>query len=250
MIKPEISKSFHIIFDTNMKYIAVGEDHVGAFAFDFNDSKQTEYLKAFLKKYNNRITVWYEGPNTSAISKSFRNFEVGLKKFNLTYKFSYIVRGWELDLKFNKNCEYAGILLGAEVGDYVGLLGNCLDNKRTLLDAFVDCKKIKGTQPRGPTKAEVIEALSENNNMPSDVLLMMMAPKSANVSTLKAIYDGGNSAMRAKYFFGVPGAKTTSAVYKRVDTFNKSRDIHLAKKMKSVGGIFLAGDGHIEHNLI
>lgn len=233
-----------------MKYIAVGEDHVGAFAFDFNNSKQTEYLKKFLKKHNNRITVWYEGPNLLAISKSFKNFEVGLEKFNSIYEFSYVVKGWELDLKFNKNCEYAGILLGGEVGDYVSLLGSCLDNKRTLLDAFVDCKKIKGAQPRSPTKAEVIEALSENDKTPSDVLKMMMAPKSANESTLKAIYSGGNNAMRAKYFYGVPGARTTSAVYKRVDDFNNLRDKHLAKKMKSVGGIFLAGDGHIEHNLI
>jgi hypothetical protein len=247
-MKIENSKNLHIIFDSNMKYIGVGEDHVGAFAFNFKDSKQVEYLKNFLNKTKNKVTVWYEGPSIAAKSKSFKNFEAELKQFQSVNNFTYTVKGWETDLKFNKEYEYAGILLGAEVRDYVSLLGTHLNGKKTLLEAMVDCKNVKGTQPRGPTKDEVIKALSDSGK-PCDVLLEMMKPKSATKATLELIYGGGNRAMRAKYFAGTPGAKTTSQVYKRVDNFNKSRDMHLAKKMQQKGGIFLAGDGHIEHNI-
>ena len=253
-MKPQISKGFHIIFDLkDMKYIGIGEDHNGLHAFDFKNSSHIEYLKKFLLKRNNSVNIWYEGPNISAKSKSFQNFENELRKFQTDHKinFRYLVKGWDADLKFDKMQEYAGILLGAEVYDYANLIGiSNLNGKKTLLQAMVDCKKIKGTQLIGPTIQEAKTSLTESSGAPCDVLEEMMKDGSATMQTLQKIYGGGNNAMRAKYFYGTPGAKTNSAVYKRVDEFNKTRDRHLAKKMKQEGGIFLAGDGHIEFNLL
>ena len=80
----------------------------------------------------------------------------------------------------------------------------------------------------------------------SDILNEMIQPDSAKKETLEKIYGGSYNAMRAKYFEGSPGAKTSSSIYKRVDNFNRARDKHLANLMRTKGGIFLAGDGHIE----
>lgn len=236
----------HTEFGPN--YIGVGEDHKGKYAFDFKNKKQTQHLyDMFLK--SKVITCWFEGPNASKKSPSFVAFVKDLKKWQNTYKELSSVKvqekGWELSLKFNREEEITGILLGAEAYEYEKLIGNQLDRRQTLAQAFVNSKAIKGSQSTPVTMPELIKCLSDQNG-PTDVLNQMTQPESANRKTLDIIYGGGYSAMRAKYFEGSPNSKTSSSVYKRVQGFNEARDKHLANLMRTKGGIFLAGDQHIE----
>ena len=124
--------------------------------------------------------------------------------------------------------------------DVIKMLGIYLDEERTLLEAIVDSGKFKGTQLRGPTTEEAVDALSDRNG-PSDILELMMSEKSATEDNVKYIYGR----LRDKYFEGSSGALKTSDIYKRVNSFNDLRDKHLAKKMKVSNGIFLAGDDHM-----
>lgn len=234
----------NIAFDPKGNYIGIGEDHVGSFAFDFGDKEHIDKLKNMMKNSNNSslIDVYYEGPNEKAKSKSYLMFIKRLTDWMKTNNVRLTIKqiGWERDLSFPKDIEYSTILLGPEPDQVVSLLGKQLDGKQSLLDAIVKCGNFKGTQSRGPTKNEVIAALS-NGSSPSDVLQTMMKDKSANMETIRLIYGG----MRDKYFQGTKGALTSSPLYARVNKFNDIRDRHLAKKMKTNGGIFLAGDDHI-----
>ena len=234
-----------IIF--NRKYIAIGEDHVGKYEFNFNDATHTNNLESFLSGKNS-ISIWYEGPNITAKSKSYKNFVSDFKNYirNNDIKCSVSEKGWETDLSFSKDSEYTTVLLGAEPSQVISLIGSKLDGKRTLLDAIVDSGKFKGSRSAGPSKSDVIYALSDGGR-PSEILKLMMEDNSATKEVIYRIY-GGSSPMRDLYFEGSAGALISSAIYKRVKTFNESRDKHLANKMQTVGGIFLAGNDHI--NLI
>ena len=234
----------NIAFDPKGDYIGIGEDHVGSFAFNFSDDAHIKQLKDFLTRKTTFtfVDVYYEGPNEKAKSQSYKNFVKQLNgwlkanKTNLTVR----ERGWERDLNFPKDIEYSTILLGPEPQQVISLIGRELNGKQSLLDAIVKCGKFKGTQNRGPSKEEVIAALSDGTR-PSDVLQLMMKEDSATAATVRSIYGG----MRDKYFEGSQNAAITSPIYRRVNQFNEMRDRHLAKKMKSEGGIFLAGDDHI-----
>lgn len=229
------------------KFIGIGEDHKGAYGFSFNNDSDVQKLSQLIDK-KKTITCWYEGPKVGKKSASFVQFVKDFKawlKTNNHKDIKIIEKGWELSLRFNRMEEITGILLGAEAGEYKKLIGNQLNGKQTLADAIVKCKAIKGSQSSSVTMPELIKALS-NNGKPTDVLQTMQQPNSATVNTLYAIYGGGYGAMRAKYFEGTKGAKKSSSVYKRVNNFNSARDKHLAKLMKNQGGIFLAGDQHIE----
>lgn len=232
----------HIIFDPRNRYIGVGENHVGAHAFDFNNESHTSQLKNVLANHGSSISVFYEGPNERAKSPSYKNFVNELKKWKKINNIKSSIRevGWETDATFPKEIEYSTILLGPEPPQVISLIGKYLDGKRSLLDAIVDCKNFKGSQSRGPTKEEVIRALS-NGSKPSDVLETMMEDKSANPTTVRKIYGG----MRDKYFEGTRNALVGTPLYRRVNKFNELRDTLLARRMHTQGGIFLAGDDHI-----
>lgn len=234
----------HNFFRDN--YIGIGEDHNGDYAFDFYDKNETDLLSKFLNN-KDRVTIWYEGPNVSAKSKSYRNFISDIKKFidKNKIKISIDERGWETDLKLPKDVDYTNILLGAEPEQYISLFGPQLTGKQTLAEAIVNSKNLKGAQSSTITMKELVDALS-NNSKPSDILLEMQKENSATRETIYKIYGGAYNAMRAKYYEGTPGAYTSSKVYQRVQSVNTIRDKHLANKMKTIGGIFLAGDGHIE----
>ena len=232
-----------IIF--NSKYIAIGEDHVGKYGFNFNDTRHINGITSLLSDKTS-ITVWYEGPNITAMSKSYKNFVSDFKKYikNNNIKCSVSEKGWETDLSFPKDSEYATVLLGAEPSQVISLIGSKLDGKRTLLDAIVDSGNFKGSRSHGPSKSDVIHALSDGRR-PSEILKLMMEDKSATKESIYRIY-GGSSPMRDVYFEGSVGALVFSTIYKRIKTFNESRDKHLANKMQTVGGIFLAGNDHIK----
>ena len=237
----------HVVFDK--KYIGIGEDHKGKYALDFKNKDHVEKLYSLFSNLKNEITCWYEGPNANKKSPSFVNFIKELKKWQSSHKefskIKIVEKGWELSLKFKREEELTGVLLGAEVYEYEKLLGSQLDGKQTLAQAFVNSKAIKGSQASPIKMDELIKCLSDQNGI-SDVLSEMIEPFSAKKNTLEKIYAGSYSAMRAKYFAGTPNSKTSSSIYKRVDNFNSARDKHLANLMRSKGGIFLAGDGHIE----
>lgn len=237
----------HTYFGLN--FIGVGEDHKGKHAFNFKNATHTTNLYNLVNKSRSSIDCWFEGPNASKKSPSFKNFILEFKQWLSLYEEFKRVRinekGWELTLKFNRDEELTGVLLGAEAYEYEKLLHTQLDSKQTLAEAFVKAGTIRGSQAAPIQMFELIKNLTDQNG-PTDVLLKMQEPNSANRKTLDSIYAGGYGAMRAKYFAGVQGAKKSSTVYKRVDAFNSARDRHLAKLMKTKGGIFLAGDGHIE----
>lgn len=232
----------NIAFDPKGNYIGVGEDHVGSFAFEFGNETHIEQLKTLTDRTATFVNVYYEGPNERAKSESYKNFVKQLNRWLKSNKTNLTIRerGWERDLHFPKDIEYTTILLGPESGQVISLIGTELNGKQTLLDAIVKCGKFKGTQNRGPTKDEVVQALSNGGN-PSDVLQTMMQENSATTSTVRLIYGS----MRDKYFEGSRGAAISSPIYRRVNQFNEIRDRHLARSMKRDGGIYLAGDDHI-----
>lgn len=237
----------HTYFGVN--FIGVGEDHKGKHAFNFKNNNHTNNLYNLVSKSRSQIDCWFEGPNASKKSPSFKNFVREFKQWLTLYDEFKRVRvneiGWELTLKFNRDEELTGVLLGAEAYEYEKLISSQLNSKQTLAEAFVNAGTIRGSQSSPVRMHELVRNLSDQNG-PTDVLLKMQEPNSANRKTLDAIYAGGYGAMRAKYFAGTQNAATSSYVFKRVDNFNKARDKHLAKLMKTKGGIFLAGDGHIE----
>lgn len=235
----------HIILKPEKKYIGIGEDHAGAYVFSFSNSTHLNALVQLLNNQKN-ITVWFEGPNLSAKSKSFKNFVKELKTYIQKQKLNIIIneKGWEIGYAFPKDIEYASILLGPDVSWVLSILAKELTGNQPLITAIAKSHAFRGTQAKAADEKDIIEALTDYYK-PTDILELMMSENSATVNNVKAIWGGEYAAMRAKYFEGTPGALLSSKVYKRVNSFNKLRDKNLANKMKSYGGIFLAGNDHI-----
>lgn len=235
----------HIFFTE--KYIGIGEDHNGAHAFNFLNQEHVGNLSEYLKDKSS-VKVWYEGPTVQAKSRSYLNFLEQLKKYKSDndLKFSVTEVGWEVGFRLPKQVDYTNILLGAEPDQYIQILGSQLNGKQTLAEAFVKSRGIKGSQSTPITMKDLVDCLSDGST-PSDILIEMQKPNSATQQIVRKIYGGGYSAMRAKYYEGTAGAFTSSSIYKRVQSVNELRDKHLANKMKREGGIFLAGDGHIQY---
>ena len=57
----------------NQKFICIGEDHDGDYAFKFDNSENHKKLLEYIDKNDFRIKLWYEG--VSRPSKSFDNFK-------------------------------------------------------------------------------------------------------------------------------------------------------------------------------
>ena len=236
-------KPTHIVFSPPNfipKYIGVGEDHVGAYALDFSNETHKNKLLELLKDKKS-TTLWYEGPREDAKSKSFNNFVERFKSFIKSNNLNVTIKekGWEEGYLIPKETDYTNILLGAEPEYVIEMAGFELNGRQSLFDAIVRCGKFKGSQSFAVTPRDL-----ENCLRGSDVLAEMKKPNSATKETVQRIYGGGG--LRDKYYEGVPGARKNSAIYKRVKSANSDRDKHLASKMKSDGGIFLAGDGHIQ----
>lgn len=246
--------SKQVLFHKNNNYMLIGEDHVGGFDFDFNDPVHVKYLlKLILKDKNRGLHLWYEGPNRSAISKSFVAFKGQLERFFQNEGLGVVFfreSGWEVGLTFDRLDEITNFTIGNSENYYHEKLPK---NENTLLDAMVASTfqgNFRGTLSTPPTKNEFILALSEGTR-PSDILEVLMQEDSNigsnRTQNIKRLFNDSYTSMRAKYYKGTPGAYSSSQIYKRIDNINIKRDNQLAKVMKTEGGIFLAGSGHVDN---
>lgn len=229
---------FNTIFHPEHKYIAIGEDHEGSHGFNFSDSSHISSLTNISGRYNNSLNLWFEG----ARSKSFDRFVRDLRSHSSRNGMGLNLRekSWEHDLMIPSDVAYSNFLLGPEASWVRQALGHHLNGKQSLLEAIVKSGKFHDTKTPSPSKNDIIKALSDGSK-PSDILQLMMKPESATHDNVNLIYNN----LRDRYYEGNAGAYTSSQVYKRVTSFNNIRQKHMAKKMKDLGGIFLAGDSHI-----
>lgn len=245
-----------ILFSKKNSYILIGEDHVGGFDFNFNNQDHTKNLiKHLIKNKTRALHLWFEGPDRNAISKSFKAFERKLIDFLRKEELAEVaanikISGWEIGLTFNRLDEITNFTIGNAEQYYHEKLPR---DKNTLFEAIVASSlqgNFRGTLSSPPTKEEFSMALSEGNE-PSDILLVLQKKDSNvgnnRVQNIKNLFNDSYSSIRAKYYKGTPGAKTSSQIYKRIDNINRKRDEQLAKVMKSDGGIFLAGSGHVDN---
>lgn len=231
----------HLKFDTNNRYMGIGEDHEGLFAFDFNNKVHLANMKRLLETYKlEKIKIWYEGKTIKQKSKSFDAF---IEKFTRTFpNAQYTILGWETNIKIPRMIEITNVLLGAEPENYVRMIGTTnLKGGSTLLDVIASSRDFA----LRPTRKEIVTALTDRGKE-SDILKVMMLPNSNTREVLDILYGGGYNALRAKYYEGTRGALASSDLYKRVKAANDFRDDLLVANLKEKGGIFLAGDGHIQ----